>query len=108
MEVIRPPPLFRRSTTSPLISLLLSRFIAVTEEVQGGTVRLMSLAKVDRLLTERGDLQRRYFVVRAKGTRDGELRNIYRKLRENRRELEACLRQLEAEIAGSRSVARYH
>ena len=87
---------------------LLSRFIAVTEDLQGGTVRLMSLAKVDRLLNERSDLQRRYFNLRDRRNRDGQLRDVYRKLAENRRELEACLRQLVAEIRASRPVARYH
>src|SRR4051812_44515037 len=32
---------------------LLSRLIAITNDVQGGSVRLLSLAKTDRLLTER-------------------------------------------------------
>ena len=87
---------------------LLSRFIAVTEELQGGTVRLMSLAKADRLLSERSDLQRRYFAVRERRSRDGELRQMYHKLGENRRELEACLKQLVAEIVASRPSPRYH
>jgi len=36
---------------------LLSRLIAITSELQDGTVRLLSLAKTDRLLTERSELQ---------------------------------------------------
>jgi len=87
---------------------LLSRLIAVTEEVQGGTVRLMSLAKVDRLLNERTDLQRRYFRARDGKGSAGLPRDLYGKLKQNRRELQTCLRQLVAEIAASGRGERVH
>jgi hypothetical protein len=87
---------------------LLSRLITVTEEVQGGTVRLMSLAKADKLLTERIDLHRRYFRARDGGGRVEQTRDLYRKLHENRRELRACLRQLVIEITASRSAEQVH
>lgn len=87
---------------------LLSRFIAVTEELQGGTVRLMSLAKADRLLTERSDLQRRYFTARQRRARDGTLGEMYDRLGGNRRELELCLTQLVGEILGAQPAAPYH
>jgi len=86
---------------------LLSRLIAVTEEVQGGTVRLMSLAKADRLLNERADLQRRYFRARD-GGHSTQAREHYRKLRQNRRELQTCLEQLVAEIGAARPEERVH
>ena len=87
---------------------LLSRLIAVTDEVQGGTVRLMSLAKADRLLSERSDLQRRYFRARDGNGSAGHPRELYRKLRQNRRDLQLCLRQLVGEIAASRAEERFH
>lgn len=86
---------------------LLSRLIAVTEEVQGGTVRLMSLAKADRLLSERIDLHRRYFRARD-GTNAAQTRDLYAKLEQNRRELAVCLQQLVAEISASRAEERVH
>ncbi len=86
---------------------LLSRFIAVTDDLQGGTVRLMSLAKAERLLSERTDLQRRHLSLRDRRQR-GALRDIQQKLRENRGELQACLKQLVAEIQASRRVQRLH
>lgn len=85
---------------------LLGRFIAVTEEVQGGGVRLMSLAKVDRLLDERTTLQRRYTRARDNGNAP---RDVLRALRANRRELETALRQMVAEIvAAGVASARVH
>lgn len=86
---------------------LLSRLIAVTDEVQGGTVRLMSLAKADRLLGERIDLQRRYFRARDGGNAT-QTRDLYRKLQQNRRDLQTCLEQLVAEISASRPEERVH
>lgn len=86
---------------------LLSRLITVTEEVQGGTVRLMSLAKADRLLNERIDLHRRYFRARD-GGRAEQTRDLYQKLTENRRELKSCLRQLVTEISTSRGADAVH
>src|SRR5262249_38337715 len=49
---------------------LLSRLIAITSDLQGGTVRLLSLAKTDRLLTERSELQRRYFAAKQGARRE--------------------------------------
>jgi hypothetical protein len=86
---------------------LLSRLIAVTEEVHGG-IRLMSLAKADRLLNERTDLQRRYFRARDGNLSAGQPRELYGKLRTNRHELQLCLRQLVGEIATQRAGERYH
>jgi hypothetical protein len=86
---------------------LLSRLIAITSDLQGGTVRLLSLAKTDRLLTERSELQRRYFAVRQGASRE-RLRELQAQLHANSRELEAALRQLVAEVNGARQPARYH
>lgn len=87
---------------------LLSRLIAITEDLQGGTVRLMSLAKTDRLLSERGEIQKRYLALRDKKAASKDLSELLLRLRTNRRELDACLKQLVAEIAAARPVARYH
>jgi len=86
---------------------LLSRLIAITSELQDGTVRLLSLAKTDRLLTERSELQRRYFAARQGAPRQ-RLREIERQLAANSHELEAALRQLVAEVGAARQAPRYH
>jgi len=86
---------------------LLSRLIAITADVQGGTVRLLSLAKTDRLLTERSELQRRYFAVRQSSTRQ-RVRELQEQLRANSRDLEAALQQLIAEVHAARQPPRYH
>jgi len=85
---------------------LLSRLIAMTSEAQGGTVRLLSLAKADRLLAERVVLQKRYF-----STRQGPShRTVLEQLETNRRELRATLTQLIDEVRGARAQGRqqYH
>jgi hypothetical protein len=84
---------------------LLSRLIAVTEDLQGGTVRLLSLAKVDRLLSERSELQRRYLNSRSLPNRTRR-REIDLQLEQNRRELNGALRQLIVEIRASRQPER--
>ena len=86
---------------------LLSRLIAITSDVQGGSVRLLSLAKADRLLTERSELQRRYFAAR-QGARRERVREIQAQLQSNSAELSAALQQLVAEVHAARQPARYH
>ena len=86
---------------------LLSRLIAITSDVQGGGVRLLSLAKTDRLLTERSELQRRYFAVKQGAPRQ-RLREIHDQLRVNGRDLDAALQQLVAEVRAARQPPRYH
>ncbi len=86
---------------------LLSRLISITADVQGGTVRLLSLAKTDRLLTARSELQRRYFAARQGGRRE-RLREIHAQLITNGRDLEAALQQLIAEVRAARRPSQYH
>jgi hypothetical protein len=86
---------------------LLSRLISITSDVQGGTVRLLSLAKTDHLLTERSELQRRYFAAK-QSPRSQRLRELQHQLAENGRELEAALMQLIAEVHAARQPPRYH
>jgi hypothetical protein len=85
---------------------LLSRLLSMTSELQDGSVRLLSLAKTDRLLTERSELQRRYFVAR-QSPRQGRVRELRRQLHVNSRDLNAALEQLMAEARAIRPPARY-
>ena len=48
---------------------LLSRLMAAADTVQGERVRLISLAKADRLFHERAALQNRYLALRQSGSR---------------------------------------
>lgn len=86
---------------------LLSRLISMTSELQDGTVRLLSLAKTDRLLTERSEIQRRYFAAK-QGPRAARLREIRAQLHANGRDLESALEQLIAEARAARQPVRYH
>ena len=103
-------PLRNRSLGSLVVNHhagLLSRLIAITEDLQGGTVRLLSLAKVDRLLNERSELQRRSFASRFAGEQL-RVREAERQLGQNSGELQAALRQLIVEIQSSRQTAHLH
>ncbi len=86
---------------------LLSRLIAMTSDLQDGPVRLLSLAKTDRLLTERSQLQRRYLAVR-QSHRPDRMRDIHRQLHANSRDLAAAVEHLIAEAGAARPPARYH
>jgi hypothetical protein len=86
---------------------LLSRLIALTSEVQNGTVRLLSLAKVDRLLTERSALQRRYLAAR-QSHHLSRVREVRGQLRANSRNLAVALEHLIAEAAAVRQPPQYH
>lgn len=86
---------------------LVARLIAITSDLQGGGVRLLSLAKTDRLLSERSELQRRYFAARQGAPRE-RLREIQHRLAMNSRELDAALQQLIAEVHGARRPPLYH
>lgn len=85
---------------------LLSRLMAAADSVQGERVRLISLAKADRLFHERAALQQRYVALRQSGSRQ-RLRQVEQDFRANTRELRATLAALCAEIATTRAV-RYH
>jgi hypothetical protein len=82
---------------------VLSRLIAAADQVQGERVRLISLAKVDRLFHERAALQHRYVALRQSGSRQRR-RAVEQELRANLRELRATLSALTAEIASARAV----
>ncbi len=86
---------------------LLSRLISMTPDLQDGTVRLLSLAKTDRLLTERSELQRRYFAAR-QSARNQRWRELRIQLQANSRDLDTALEQLIAEARATGKAARYH
>lgn len=86
---------------------LLSRLISITSDVQGGSVRLLSLAKTDRLLTERSELQRRYFAAK-QSPRGNRVRELQARLRANSHELATALEQLVAEVRVARQPPRSH
>ena len=86
---------------------LLSRFIAAADHLQGERVRLMSLAKADRLFQERNALQRRYLTLVNSGSRR-RLQEVERELRSNAKELRGALASLTAEITVTQDRARYH
>jgi hypothetical protein len=85
---------------------LLSRYIAAADHLHGDRVRLISLAKADRLLQERGALQRRYLTV-AQGGKRQRLRELEREFRANTQELRATLALLAEEIGEARGEARF-
>ena len=86
---------------------LLSRLIAAADELQDHRVRLMSLAKVDRLFNERNVVQRRYVVARLNNDR-AKTRDLERELQHNTHELRAALASLIEEIAAQEQRVRYH
>jgi hypothetical protein len=79
---------------------LLSRVLTIVSERHDGSLRLLSLARTDRLLAERGDLQRRHAGACAGGPRV-RVHELRTQLVANRRELDATLDQLIAEARGA-------
>jgi hypothetical protein len=84
---------------------LLTRLLTAADHVQPGGVRLMSLARADRLFDERDFLQRRYLRARASGR---ELQEAKRDLAANTEEVRAALASLAAEITAANATPRTH
>jgi hypothetical protein len=82
---------------------LLSRFVAAADRLQDDRVRLISLAKADRLLQERIALQRRYLEARG-----ASRRGIRRQFSDNTDDLRITLAKLAAEIKAQAQEPRYH
>jgi len=76
---------------------LLSRFIAAADHVQGERVRLISLAKVDRLFHQRRALQERYLAV-MQGSDRGRRREVESDFAGNTAALREALHALSAEV----------
>ncbi len=77
---------------------LLSRILTVTEGLPQGRVRLLSLAKVDRILERRGALAVALVQLRNRSWRDGRRIQLERELRRNAHDLRAAVRELIADV----------
>lgn len=77
---------------------LLSRLLSVADDVPHHRVRLLSLAKVDRLLERRAEMQRAHLQLRARPVRDARRQQLGRELRRNARDTRAAVRELIADI----------
>ncbi len=77
---------------------LLSRLLTLVDEAPQGRVRLLSLAKVDRILDRRGDLENALLQLRNRSWRDGRRIQLERELRRNARDLRAAVRELIADV----------
>jgi hypothetical protein len=77
---------------------LLSRLLSVTDDLPPQRVRLFALAKVDRLLDRRGEMQRAYLQLRTRPLRDGRRLQLESELRRNARETRAAVRELIADL----------
>ena len=86
---------------------LLSRFIAAADHHHGQRVRLLSLAKADRLFDEHHALLRQYLAACDRNVRARQ-RELEQALRANAGELRATLAALAAEITVVREAERFH
>jgi hypothetical protein len=77
---------------------LLSRLLAVADELHPQRVRLFALAKVDRFLSRRAEMQRAFLTLRPRGLRDGRRLQLGRELRQNARATREAIRELVADI----------
>ena len=96
-----PYPVRTMALVDPVLqhhTALLSRLFAAADPVQGERLRLMSLAKTDRLLLQRRQLQRRLVTLQQSGSRQ-RLSDLEREFRQNTQELRSALAALSQEIA---------
>lgn len=77
---------------------LLSRVLTVIDDLPQGRVRLLSLAKVDRILDRRGQLAQALLQLRSRSWRDGRRIQLERQLRRNAHDLRAAVRELVADV----------
>ncbi len=86
---------------------LLSRLLAVADDIPHQRVRLLALAKVERLLSRRGEMQRAYLQLRTRPLRDARRLQLERELRRNARDVRAAVRELIADlqVISARKVA---
>jgi len=84
---------------------LLSRLLATADQVQDGAVRLMSLARADRLFQQRENLQRQYLARRSSA---GSRHRVRQELDSNTKDLRAALASLAEEIRSARTPERTH
>lgn len=77
---------------------LLSRLLSVADDLPQHRVRLLALAKVDRLLDRRTEMQRAYLQLRSRPLRDARRLQLERELRRNARDARAAVRELIADL----------
>jgi hypothetical protein len=77
---------------------LLSRFLTVIEDLPQGRVRLLSLAKVDRILERRAELEHALLQLRNRSWRDGRRIQLERELRRSAHALRAAVHELVADV----------
>jgi hypothetical protein len=77
---------------------LLSRLLSVADDLPQQRVRLLALAKVDRLLDRRADMQRAYLQLRSRPLRDTRRMQLERELRRNARATRVGIRELVADL----------
>jgi hypothetical protein len=77
---------------------LLSRLLSVADDLPPQRVRLLALAKVDRLLDRRVEMQRAYLQLRNRPVRDARRLQLERELRRNARDTRGAVRELIADL----------
>lgn len=77
---------------------LLARLLTVADDLPQGRVRLLALAKVDRLLDRRSEMQRAYTQLRTRPFRDARRVQLERELRRNARDTRVAVRELIADL----------
>jgi len=77
---------------------LLSRLLTVADELPQHGVRLLALAKVDRLLERRREMQRAYLQLQTRPLRDARRLQLERELHRNARASRAAVRELVADL----------
>jgi len=86
---------------------LLSRLLAVVDDLPRQRVRLLALAKVERLLTRRAEMQRAFLQLASRPPRDVRRRQLGHELRHNAGETRSAVRELigDLQVISARKVA---
>jgi hypothetical protein len=86
---------------------LLSRLLAVVDDLPRHRVRLLALAKVERLLNRRAEMQRAYLQLASRPRRDARRRQLGQELARNAGETRSAVRELigDLQVISSRKVA---
>jgi len=77
---------------------LLSRLLSIADDAPQQRIRLFALAKVERLIDRRNDMQRAYLQLRARPRGDGRRSQLVRDLEINARETRAAVRELISDL----------
>ena len=86
---------------------LLSRLLAVADDLPRQRVRLLALAKVERLLGRRSEMQRAFLQLASRPLRDVRRRQLGRGLRHNASETRGAVRELigDLQVISARKTA---